>query len=133
MKLQSKTHGIIDYLLVLFLWLSPTLFLLPGTASIFIYGLGAVHLAITMLTNYDYGLVKVIPFKTHGFIELILSLLIVALSFYFGSMEGEFAGNYFLILGVVLFVFWLSSDYTNKPNDKSGIPIIESNMDGGLI
>lgn len=133
MKLQSNTHGIIDYLLVLFLWLSPNLFGLTETISVFTYCLGAVHLAVAMLTNYEYGLVKRIAFKRHGFIELVVSLLLLPLAFYFGSTEGELARNYLLIVDVVLFILWLSSDYTNKPKDKKELPVIESNTDGGMI
>jgi len=44
MKINSKTHGVIDYLVVIFLWLSPSIFVLPEMTGIFTYALGGVHL-----------------------------------------------------------------------------------------
>ncbi len=133
MKLNSKIHGIIDYLVVLFLWLSPTLFGLPATASVFAYGLGAVHLALTLCTNFEYGLVKFIQLKIHGFIELAVSIVLIPVAFYLGNLEGELARNYFLGFAVAVFVVWLLSDYTNKPESTREIPYIDSNTDGGMI
>ncbi len=75
MKLNSKTHGIVDYLVVVFLLIAPTAFHLPETTAVFTYVLGGIHLALTVLTNFEFGLVKVIPFKTHGLIELVVSIV----------------------------------------------------------
>ncbi|HET9055459.1 MAG TPA: hypothetical protein VFN30_01300, partial [Chitinophagaceae bacterium] len=73
MKLNLKLHGIIDYLVVLFLWLSPTIFDLPQVTSIFTYALGGVHLVLTATTNFELGIIKIVPVKVHGMIELIVS------------------------------------------------------------
>lgn len=133
MKINSKVHGIVDYLAVLFLWLSPSVFGLPSTSSVFAYGLGVVHLVLTICTHYEYGLVKFIPLKIHGAVELIVSLVLVAIAFYLESIEGELARNYFIGFAIVLFLVWILSDYTNKPKETQEIPYVESNTDGGLI
>lgn len=109
--INAKTHGIIDYLVVLFLWASPTLFGLPETAALFSYILGGIHLGLTILTDFQFGLVKVIPLKIHGLIELIVSIALVGIAFYFGSVEGELARNFYLGFGIAVFLTWLLTDY----------------------
>ena len=76
MKLNSRIHGIIDYGVVIFLWLSPTFFGLPQITALFTYILGGVHLALTILTDFEMGLLKIVPLKVHGWIELIVSIIL---------------------------------------------------------
>ncbi|HET8827830.1 MAG TPA: hypothetical protein VFM79_00745 [Pelobium sp.] len=133
MKINSKIHGIIDYLLVLFLWLSPSLFGLPPTTSGFVYGLGVVYLSLSVCTHYEFGLVRFIPLKVHGYVELVISLFLVPITFYVDSTEGELARNYVGGLTIAVFIVWLLSDFTNKPDETREIPFVESNTDGGMI
>ena len=67
MRINSKIHGIIDYVVVLFLWAAPSLFNLPEVTSTFTYVLGGVHLALTVLTRFELGLFKVIPFRIRAY------------------------------------------------------------------
>lgn len=117
MKLNSKIHGIIDYLVVLFLFLAPTLFHLPEFTSKFTYALGAVHLTLTILTKFELGIFKIIPFKIHGIIELIVSLALVAVAFYLGNLEGSLAKTFYLCFAAAVFVTWLITDYKDKAVD----------------
>lgn len=133
MKINSKVHGILDYLVVLFLWLSPTLFALTSTATVFCYGLGVVHLALTLCTHYELGVVKFIPLKIHGAIELMVSVILLPLAFYLGSIEGELARNYFIGFAIAVFIVWVLSDYANKPESTREIPYVESSTDSGML
>ena len=112
--INSKIHGIIDYLVVIFLWVSPTLFELPETTALFTYVLGAIHLTLTVLTNFKFGLFKVIPLKIHGLIELIVSIALVAVAFYLGNQEGDISRNFYLGFAVAVFLTWLLSDYSKE-------------------
>jgi len=133
MKLNSKIHGTIDYLIIIFLFLSPSIFSLPYTTSVFTYGLGVIHLGMSICTNYEYSLTRFIPMKIHGTIELIVALVLVGVAFYLGSIDGEFSKEFYLGLAIALFLFWLISDYTNKPEGTQEIPYIESSTEGGMI
>ena len=133
MKLTSKTHGIVDYLMVIFLWTAPSLFNLPDISSTITYGLGIIHLALTAFTNYEYGLIRFIPLKIHSVIELVFSFALTGLAFYLHHMEGEISRNFFLGIALVLFIVWLFTDYTNKLKGTQEIPYIESNTDGGML
>jgi hypothetical protein len=116
MKVNSKIHGIIDYLVVLFLWSSPTLFSLPETTSTFTYVLGGIHLVLTVLTKFELGLIKVIPLRIHGLIELIVSIVLILIAFILGNKEGQIARNFYIAFGVAVFLTWLITDYKK---DKS--------------
>jgi hypothetical protein len=111
MKLNSKTHGAIDYLVVVFLFLSPTLFGLKDITTTFTYVLAAIHLLLTITTKFEFGLVKIIPFKIHGVIELIVSIVLIGVAFYLGNLEGELSRNFYLSFGVAVFITWLITDY----------------------
>lgn len=111
MKLNSKTHGVIDYLVVVFLLASPTLFGLKEITSALTYVLAVVHLVLTITTKFEFGLVKIIPFHLHGLIELIVSIALIGGAFYLGSLEGELSRNFYLAFGVAVFITWLITDY----------------------
>lgn len=131
--ISSKIHGILDYLVVIFLWVSPTLFGLPENTAVFTYILGAIHLVLTILTNFEYGLIRFIPLKIHGTIELIVSLALVGFAFYMGNLEGDLARNFYLGFAIAVFLVWVFSDYTNKPERTFEIPEVASNTEGGMI
>jgi hypothetical protein len=114
MKLNSKTHGAIDYLVVVFLFLSPTLFGLKDITTTFTYVLAAIHLLLTITTKFEFGLVKIIPFKIHGVIELIVSIVLIGVAFYLGNLEGQLSRNFYLSFGVAVFITWLITDYKNS-------------------
>ncbi len=118
MKINSKIHGIIDYLIVLVLLILPSLLNLPEITAIFTYTLGGIHLLLTLLTNFEVGLLKVIPFKIHGWIELIVSIALIAVAFYLGTIEGEFSRNLYFILAAIVFFIWLITDYQRSTLSK---------------
>ncbi|MFY0697235.1 MAG: hypothetical protein JXR11_05240 [Balneola sp.] len=114
--LTSKLHGIIDYVVVVFLLASPSLFGLPEFTACCTYILAGIHLTLTVLTDFEVGLFKVIPFKIHGLIELIVSLALIGFAFYLGGREGDLARNFYLCFGIAVFLTWLISDYKKNEN-----------------
>ncbi|MEO5603326.1 MAG: hypothetical protein ABIR06_20575 [Cyclobacteriaceae bacterium] len=113
--LNAKLHGIIDYLVVIFLMLAPTLFGLSDFISKFTFLLGAVHLALTALTNFRYGLFKIIPFKAHGVIELIVAIVLMASPLILGSYTETSLDKFFLAgFGVAVLITWAITDYSTS-------------------
>lgn len=107
--LTSKSHGVLDYIFSIFLLAAPTIFQMEGNLSTITYVLGAAHLLITILTNFELGLIKLIPFRIHGLIEIVVSLLLVALAFWFNSQGSEFGFYFYLALaGVIMIVFTIT-------------------------
>ena len=114
MKLNSKIHGAIDYLVVVFLVLSPSLFGLKEYTAFFTYALAAIHFLLTIMTKFELGLIKIIPFKIHGLIELIVSVALIGVAFYLGNLEGEVSRNFYLSFGIAVFLTWLLTDYKSS-------------------
>lgn len=112
--LNSKIHGIVDYLFVLFLFASPTIFGLQERAELFTYLLGTVHLMVTFCTNFEYGIVRIILFKHHGWIELIVSFALVGVAFYLGEVENELSRNFYFAIAILVFLTWLITDYKSE-------------------
>jgi hypothetical protein len=114
-KLNSKTHSVIDYLVVILLFLSPTLLCLPCPLSTFAYMLATVHLALTVLTDFQFGLLKFIPFRIHGWIEFVVAVALIAspLVLQFYAPPTYILDRYFLSgVGVVVLVTWFATDYS---------------------
>src|SRR5579859_5901147 len=111
--IKAKIHGYLDYLVVLIFLCAPTLLhfsLLPAVIS---YALAGVHLALTLLTDFPLGVLKMVPLKWHGIIELIVGPVLVALPFVLG-FGSEPAAQYFYILnGIVILIVWFLTDYGN--------------------
>jgi hypothetical protein len=108
--ISPKIHGIIDYLVVVFLLASPAVFGFTGLLATFTYALGAVHLILTILTAYSVGLVKVIPFPLHGSIEFIVGVVLIILAY--TLFNDEPTGKlFYVIFGTVVLLTWLVTDY----------------------
>jgi hypothetical protein len=113
--LNSRIHGAIDYVVVIFLWLSPQLFGLSQPISILTYSLGTVHLALTVFTNFHFGLIKIIPVRVHGWIELIVGIVLITTPPLIGSYvpTENVIDKYFLAsFGVVVLITWTVTDYS---------------------
>ena len=111
--IDPKIHGIIDYLVVVFMFASPTLFNMQGSLSTFTYALAAVLLFMTLLTEYSVGLFKVIPFALHGFIELIVGVTVIVLAYTW--FKDDATGKlYYIVFGTFTMLTWLVTNFKNE-------------------
>ena len=109
--LSSKMHGIIDYLFVIFLAASPTIFKIEMPLSCYVYALGGVHLLLTILTNFELGIIKVIPFRIHGLIELVVAIGLGSLATWYRTQGNGFAFYYFIGLALAILVVFNLTDF----------------------
>ena len=109
--LSSKMHGIIDYLLVIFLGASPAIFKMETPLCYIVYALGAVHLLLTILTNFELGIIKVIPFRIHGLIELVVAIGLGSLATWYRSAGNDFGFYYFIGLAVAILLVFNLTDF----------------------
>ncbi len=112
-------HGIIDYLLIVFLFASPTLFKMDGSLCTITYTLAAVHLLMTVLTNFELGLIKVIPFRIHGLIEIVVSLILASLSFWFYKNGNELGFYFYMLLAIAIMIVFILTDFKSVPGNKA--------------
>jgi len=77
-KLSRKTHGIIDYLSVLFMIAAPWLFgfISNTTAASCFFIAAALVLVISLYTNYELGLKKNIPMSFHLDMDIVLGVFL---------------------------------------------------------
>ena len=108
--ISPKIHGIIDYLVVVFLLASPSIFGFTGLLAIFTYALGIVHFLLTILTNFSAGIIKVIPFRVHGVIEFVVGIALIILSFTL-FMDNAAGKLFYVIFGTVMLLTWLVTNY----------------------
>lgn len=109
--LSPKVHGYLDYLVVVAFALAPTIFGLTGLPATISYVLAVVHLALTLITAFPLGVASLVPFTVHGWVELLVSIGLVALPFIAGFSDAPDARNFYIVAGAVIFIVWLITDY----------------------
>ena len=107
MKFITKSiHAYLDYPVAIALIGLPLLLSL-GTSNPIAFQLsvatGIAALILTLLTDHQFGLAKVIPYKIHLAVDFLVGIVFVAAPFIF-SFEGLDAYYYWLNGAVVLFV-----------------------------
>lgn len=118
--LNARMHGFADFAVVALFGLGPTLFGFTGIVSTLCYGLAGVHLTLTLLTNFPFGVVKVVPFNIHGWVELAVAPTLVAIPWVFGFGQETTAMTFFTAFGAVVFGAWMCTDYKNNGMTGSG-------------
>ncbi|MBA2484074.1 MAG: hypothetical protein H0V39_06580 [Nitrosomonas sp.] len=117
--ISPRTHGYLDFLTVVIFLLSPTLLGLSGLPAIIAYSLAVVHLIVTLISDFPFGVVKFIPFTIHGWIERLVGPSLIALPFIFGFANEEVARNFFIAMGIVIIVVGLLTNYQGVVRHKS--------------
>ncbi|MEO7444661.1 MAG: hypothetical protein ABIT96_01195 [Ferruginibacter sp.] len=111
-------HGILDYVLIIFLLASPAIFGMTGILATFTYGLGIVHLLLTILTAFPLGLIKVIPFRIHGIIEVVVSIFLALMAFWFYN-QGNVLGFYFyMVMAIIIMIVFILTNFRGSPVNR---------------
>lgn len=109
--INAKMHGYLDYVVVLVFLGAPTLLHLSALPATIAYILAGVHLALTLLTDFPLGLLKVVPLRIHGFIELVVGPCLIALPFVLGFAGEPAAEAFYVACGVVILAVWSLTKY----------------------
>jgi hypothetical protein len=119
--IDRKTHGYLDYLVGVLLVISPWLFGFyeGGSESWVVILLGAGTLLYSLITDYELGLIGIIPMKSHLRIDLISGIFLAASPWLFGFSEDIFWPH--VVFGIVeILVVILTnpgSQYIGKSSD----------------
>ncbi len=105
--LTPRAHGYLDYVVVVVFLLAPTVFGLSGFPEVLSYLLAVVHLALTLLTNFALGAVKVIPLNLHSTIEVVVGPVLIIL----GIVLGGAAAAFYIAIGVIILLVWVLTNY----------------------
>lgn len=88
MKLTTKVHGALDYITGAVLIMSPALLDLPaGPASAVPRMLGVAAILYSLLTRYEWGLLKLIPMRGHLALDFMSGVLLAASPWLFGFAD----------------------------------------------
>lgn len=115
MKIISpKVHAVLDYLTVVFLLASPSLFNMESPLSTFTYALAGIHFLLTILTSFPLGLIKVIPFRIHGLIEVAVALALAGVAFWFKNNNSLTGFYFYLVLAAVIMIVFVLTDFKER-------------------
>lgn len=107
--LSPRIHGYLDYVTVVIFLIAPLLLGLEGLSAIIAYVLAAIHLLMTILTDFSLGFAKLIPFKKHGWVETVVGPIVLLLPFIVGLYET--ARIFYITMGIIIIFVSLITDY----------------------
>ncbi|MBY0475338.1 MAG: hypothetical protein K2Q13_09805 [Nitrosomonas sp.] len=116
--ISPRMHGYLDFLTVFIFLLAPTLLGLSQLPAMLAYSLAAVHLMVTLASDFPFGVVKLIPFTIHGWIERLVGPSLIALPFILGFADEETARNFYIAVGLIIIVVGMLTDYQGVSRDK---------------
>ncbi len=119
--LPTKIHGILDYIVGIALILAPMIFGFSDVGGVAvalpqILGIGLIVYSI--FTNYEWGLVKVLPMSYHLVVDFVAALLLAVSPWLFGfSDEDANAWLPHVVVGIVVILVVLVSQ--SKPGTEA--------------
>ncbi|MGH7733539.1 MAG: hypothetical protein ACREOE_07550, partial [Gemmatimonadales bacterium] len=77
--IAAGLHRVLDFVTIAGFALAPLLLGLTGFAAALAYVLAAVHLGLTLFTDFPGGRAHLIPLGVHGAVECIVGIVLLAL------------------------------------------------------
>ena len=82
--INTKLHGIIDYASALVLLLPWIVDFHPSSEDTWILtSIGSAIAVYSLITNYEFGMVKIIPMRTHLVFDIVISIFLISTPFVF--------------------------------------------------
>ncbi|MCB1949840.1 MAG: hypothetical protein H6940_13490 [Burkholderiales bacterium] len=119
--ISPRLHGYLDFLTVFIFLIAPTLLGLSQLPAILAYTLAVVHLIVTLGSDFPFGMVKIIPFVIHGWIERIVGPLLIAMPFMLNFSNEEPAKNFYILMGIIVIIVGVLTNYQAETSDRKAI------------
>jgi SPW repeat len=99
--IPRKMHGLLDYVVGVVLIAAPWLFGFAddGPATYIPVALGAGALVYSILTNYEFGVVRLIPFRVHLLLDVLSGAFLAISPWLFGFSNKVYLPH--LIFGLI--------------------------------
>jgi hypothetical protein len=107
--ISPAVHRVLDFVLVIAFALAPTLFHLTGRTAALAYVIAAIHLLDTLATEFPGRARRPIPFRSHGIVELVVGIALVAVPLVRHWTHG--ARIFYPAIGVAILVVWALTRY----------------------
>jgi hypothetical protein len=91
--------------------MAPIVFDLEPAVDTACFVMAAGYLGLTLLTDFKFGLIRVIPLPVHGWLDLLTGVALLAAPFLFHFPQGSAERNLSWALGVVSVVTWFITDW----------------------
>ena len=119
--IERKTHGFLDYLVGLMLIPAPWLFGFAngGPETTVFVAMGVATIIYSFFTNYELGVIRMIPFRTHLAIDVVNGLLLAASPWIFGFSEQVFLPHLAIgLMELAVVAFSVARNYTRNANQQ---------------
>ena len=110
--LHARFHRILDFVTVVGFAFAPSLLGLKGLPATLAYVLAAVHLLLTLLTQFPPAERGPVPFRVHGLIELLVGIALVLAPLALGW--SGVSRTFYVAAGVVILAVWALSAYADR-------------------
>jgi hypothetical protein len=117
--LNSQAHGYLDYFTVILFAAAPTVLGLTGIPAMLAYALAVIHLVMTLVTDFPLGIIKLISFTIHGWVERVVGPVLIIVPFVLGFSTNVVARNFYMAIGVVIVLVGLITDYKGVETAKA--------------
>lgn len=113
-RISATAHGILDFVVVVYLLVGPTVTEFRGPQRIFCYWLALSHLLLALVTRYRFGIFKTLPMPVHGAVEMFFGLLLLALPWIADFAAGVHSRNFFVLTGMIVLIVWAMTDHRGR-------------------
>jgi hypothetical protein len=117
--INARIHGYLDVAVIVLLAAGPLVMGLGGTPAAICFALAALHLILTLLTDFPMGAKKTIPLFLHGLVELIVGVLLLVLPSLLGFGPGSPARRLYIFAGAAILLLWVLTDYRGREGNPS--------------
>lgn len=99
--IPTRTHGMFDYVIGAILIAAPTILKLNlgSPESWVLIALGIVTITNSLMTDYEFGVVKFIPMPAHLVLDIVTGLVLVTSPWLFGFSQSAWIPH--MIIGLV--------------------------------
>ena len=115
--MAPKYNGMVDYLSICLLIAAPSVMHFSARSASFNYEVAATYLGLSLLTDYELGAFRFIPFQIHGAIEFSASIALLVIAFVTKAYDDLPAYHFYLWLSLLLGVVSIVSNYSLVPEE----------------
>ena len=120
--ISTALHGVIDYAAVLIFAAAPTALGLHDGPALLSYALAAVHLLMTLITDFSAGAIRILPLWAHNWVERIVGPALILLAFVPVVGNTQAAQAFFIVMGITIFAVERLTNYAAARSTSSASP-----------
>jgi len=117
--IRTQMHAMLDYgftVILMLPWI--TNYTANEKDTIVFAGIGFLTLILSLITDYEGGLIKLIPMRMHLLLDLVISIIVMAMPLFFPMVNYPY---YWPVLlggaGFLVTILSSSKPYLHKPED----------------